>query len=306
MSDMTRRQFMGAAATVAGVSVLPQRAARPEAGAPRIRFGVFADVQYCDCDPGPTRYYREALGKAEACVSAFNAQDLAFVVHLGDAIDRDFVSFDTIVPVFSGLKATGYQVLGNHDYAVDAEKKAEVHARLGMPDRWYAFIHGDWRFVVLDGNDLSLHGRRPGEPEHTEAQALLKAAQERKAPQAQLWNGGIGARQLAWLEGELQDAEAKGQKVVVICHYPVFPENPHNLWNDAELMEAVERHACVKAWFNGHNHAGNYGEHNGVHYVTFKGVVETPDTSAHALVEISAAEIHIQGFGREPDRVLSL
>jgi predicted phosphodiesterase len=297
---------MGAAATVAGASLLPEVAAQAAAEEALFRFGVFADVQYCDCDPAGTRYYREALAKAQACVEAFNEQDLAFVIHLGDAIDRDFASFDSVMPAFYRLKALRYQVLGNHDYAVEAEKKIEVPGRMGMPGRWYDFSHGAWRFVVLDGNDLSLHGRRPDEAEHAEAQAMLTKVKERQAPQGQMWNGGIGAAQLAWLEETLRDAGEKNERVLIFCHYPVFPENAHNLWNDLELMEVVDRHACVKAWFNGHNHAGNYGERNGVHYLTLQGVVETPDTTAYAEVVVHESSLEVIGRGREETRTLKL
>ncbi len=60
------------------------------------------------------------------------------------------------------------------------------------------------------------------------------------------------------------------------------------------------------AYFNGHNHAGNYVERDGIHYVNFHGMVDTPDSSAFAIVEIAGDRLEIQGFGREPSHSLTL
>jgi hypothetical protein len=56
---------------------------------------------------------------------------------------------------------------------------------------------------------------------------------------------------------------------------------------------------------NGHNHAGNYGEKNGVHYLTLKGMVNT-DTTSYAVVGLSETQVKISGCGREVSRKLSL
>ncbi|MHB8970576.1 MAG: metallophosphoesterase [Pirellulaceae bacterium] len=100
-------------------------------------FGVVADAQYCDAEPGGTRYYRASAKKLADCVEAFNQLDLAFIIHLGDLIDRDTHSYEVMVPIYSRLKAPHYHVLGNHDFSVAADKVNEVAALLGMQDRYY-------------------------------------------------------------------------------------------------------------------------------------------------------------------------
>ncbi len=57
---------------------------------------------------------------------------------------------------------------------------------------------------------------------------------------------------------------------------------------------------------NGHNHAGDYAAKRGLHFVTFRGMVETGDTSAGAVVSLADDRIIIDGFGREPDRTLKI
>jgi len=305
---INRREFLAlAAGGAAGLAVLPgARAQEAAAGQPLFSFGALADIQYCDCDPSGSRYYRNSPEKAAACVEDFNGEDLAFVVQLGDFIDRELVSFDIVLPIYDELGAPHYHVLGNHDFSVAPGEKAQVLGKLGLAKRYYDFAHGGWRFIVLDGNDLSLHGRAEGSEEHAAAKEMLAGVEERGAPNAQTWNGGFSAGQVAWLETTLADASKQGERAILFCHFPVFPENAHNLWNDGEVMALLESHACVAAYINGHNHAGNYGEKSGVHYLTLQGMVETPDTSAYSVIEVHEDQLRVVGHGREPSRTLGL
>lgn len=59
-------------------------------------------------------------------------------MHLGDFIDRDWKSFDVVVPIYDQLKAPHYHVLGNHDFSVAENKKVEVPKRLGLTSRYIA------------------------------------------------------------------------------------------------------------------------------------------------------------------------
>ncbi len=52
------------------------------------RFGAVADCQYCNAT-SKVRKYSQSPAKLTACVEHYNKLDLAFVVHLGDFIDRD-------------------------------------------------------------------------------------------------------------------------------------------------------------------------------------------------------------------------
>lgn len=81
---------------------------------------------------------------------------------------------------------------------------------------------------------------------------------------AQTWNGGISNEQLTWLRGVLDKAAQTNEKVVVFSHMPVYPKNNHNVWNDDEVIKELEAAGNVVDYFNGHNHAGNYGVKNGI------------------------------------------
>lgn len=291
---------------LAGSAALLARRARAQ-DAP-LRFGVIADPQYADAPPNTKmgRYYANSLDKLAAAIETLNGQDLRFVVTLGDAIDRDFASYERILPLYEKLRHETRFVLGNHDFEVGAEHLGQVVGRLGMPGPYYDFAVSGVRFVVLDGNDVSLFAPPQGDPRWQLAQARLAAAKAAGLPNAKPWNGSLGEAQRTWLERTLQAARAAGERVVVLNHYPVLPDNPHNLWDSNEIVALLARFPNVVAYFNGHNHAGNYGQAHGIHFVNFRGMVDTPDTSAFAVVEISGDRLDIRGYGREPSRALPL
>ena len=303
----TRREFLR---TVAGGTACFAAGGRlvfgGEAPAADLAFGVMADCQYLDADPRGVRHYRASLKKLEAAVAHLNTMDLAFVIHLGDFIDGDFDSFDAVGPIYAKLKMPKYHALGNHDFAVAAEKKAEVPSRMGMPARYYDFAVKGWRFIVLDGNDISMISRSSGSDEYQQAQAMCKELKQRKAPNAYSWNGAVGSKQMSWLKERLATATKAGEKAVTFCHFPVFPANAHNLWNDLEVIKTIESYDCVVAYMNGHNHAGNYGVKNGVHYVTVAGMVDTPDANAYGCVEAKRKGLKLVGQGRVASREMAI
>lgn len=271
-----------------------------------IRFGVIADCQYADAPSTGTRFYRRSLEKLRRAVDEMNSRDLDFVIHLGDFIDRDFTSFDRVLPIFQGCRAPTYHVLGNHDFAVADALKARVPEKLDLPQTYYQFACRGWRLIVLDGNDVSLQAHGKGSPAYRAAARMLERLQATKAPNAQSWNGALGRVQLDWLEAALDQADQAGERAIVFCHFPVYPPSEHNLWNANDVMEILQRHASVVAYLCGHNHAGNYAMKDGIHYVTMPGMVETPNTTAYAVIRAAAHQLVIDGRGRVNRRELTL
>lgn len=109
------------------------------------------------------------------------------------------------------------------------------------------------------------------------------------------------------LEHASTDKAAKtNEKVIVFAHMPVYPENTHNVWNADAVIKELEAAGNVVAYFNGHNHAGNYAMKNGIHYVNLKGMVETADTTSYSIIQVYKDHLDIDGFGREQDRVLNI
>jgi predicted phosphodiesterase len=267
----------------------------------KFSFGAIADCQYCSGPNRGSRHYSSSAKKLHQCVEELNSHDLKFVIHLGDFIDRDYASFDKVLPIYQSLKMPAYHALGNHDFDVADKWKAKVPERMGMKSKYYDFSIEDWRFIVLDGNDVSFHAYPKDSSEYREAEVYYRENKIR-SPR---WNGAVGEKQLTWMQEVLRGAEKKGEQVVLYCHFPVYPADPHNLWNAKEVISILETFSCVKAYINGHNHKGKYGQKNGIHYLTLKGMVET-ESNAYSIIGIFQDRIKVIGYGRESDRVLPI
>jgi len=271
---------------------------------PTLTFGVIADPQYADQPARGQRHYRESLGKLKRAIDDLNQHHLDFVVTLGDVIDADFTSFKAIMPLYRALKAPHQLVLGNHDFDVADQDKGKVMQAMGMPKAYYSETHGPWRFIYLDGTEVSTYRYPADDPRTSAAEQRVEQLKKQTIKQAHPWNGAISEDQMTWLKNELVAASSANQQVIVFCHYPVYPVDGHNLWNAEEVVELISQYPNVKAYMNGHHHKGNYGEHKGCHYVNFKGMVETKDASAYAVVSCFHDRIEVDGFETEPDRKL--
>lgn len=307
---LTRRNFLLTSATGSAACLLhplaPQTAQAANEEKPLFSVGLIADAQYTDAEPGGIRYYRNSIAKLATAVKDINADQVDFSIHLGDLIDREFSSFDDILEPLRELKNPVYQILGNHDFAVSEDKKPEVAGKIGIKETYYAFSKSGFRFIFLDGTELSTFAHPEGSPIHQEATAMLTEFQAKKRKNAQDWNSAIGPKQVAWLKKQLAQTAKADEKAIVSCHYPILPDNVHNLWNDQEMLTLMGQHSnTVIAWLNGHNHAGNYEQHNGVHYVTVQGMVDTADTNAYATLDVLPNALRIRGHGRVPSRLLT-
>ncbi len=273
-------------------------------GKPLRTLGLIADLQYADKEAWNTRFYRNSLSKLAAALKAFKGMDLDACVNLGDLIDQDWKSFDPVLKLLGRSRRRFLHVLGNHDFEVAAEFKARVATRLGGRHRYREVRLGEFCVLVLDTNEVSTYAYPESSRQTAEARGILARLTAAHALNAQPWNGAVGPQQLAWLERACQRAERAGQKVIILAHHPVLPDNPHNTWNAADMLEVLARHRNIVAWFNGHNHQGAFGAYEGVPCVTFKGMVETADQNAFAVVKLYADRLELIGYGREVSRDL--
>lgn len=117
-------------------------------------------------------------------------------------------------------------------------------------------------------------------------------------------NGAVSEEQLDWLEHELHDSDGKHEIVFVFGHAGLH----HNscgwdsiLWNYDQILNCFNRHSCVVAYFNGHAHNFGYAVDNGIHFISFHGVIETaPDVDAFATISIHSDTMIVDGRGVEP------
>jgi hypothetical protein len=307
-TSASRRAFLAAACLA---SLLTAFALQPEE--PRFRFGIVADVQYADKPARGKRHYNESSEKLRACVADFKQRELAFAANLGDSIDgycldADEVDSDPeksvadlamIAGVFRQLTCPVRHVLGNHCLSVP---RPTLLKELGLKSSYYEFAREGWRFLVLDGMDVS-YKSPAGSKQAKEAKARLA-----KNPKLSKYAGALGQEQMAWLKKQLADAAKQKQRVIVFCHHPVLAAASSAsaiLWNATEVEAALVQSGCVVAWINGHDHKGGYAFANGIHHLTVQGMVESPTGgNSYAIATVFAGRIVIKGIGTTPTRML--
>ncbi len=266
------------------------------AAEPIFKFGVIADIQYCDEDSRGNRYYRNSLQKLEEAADGLNKEQVRFTVNLGDLVECDAAqTLPAVLERLAGFENPVYNTTGNHDHwGVDDHKW--LFKMAGMPAAYYAFSEGGWRFIVLNTNDVSSYTTMAGEKEFA---AMDKIIRDEKRPVPTSYNGGIGKKQMRWLERELRKAERRGMNVLLFSHHPLYGVPGLNALNDVEIVALLSKYrGTVRGAIAGHHHDGAFATHNGIPFVTTEGMVETEVGNAYGVVSVYHDSIEFEGRGR--------
>ena len=283
--SISRRDFlvMGQAAAlpfVLGSCSIP----KSSKGNPTLTFGIIADLHYADRDTWNTRWYRDSAGKLEECISVMNETHPAFLIELGDFIDKadketETVYLRTINGVFKKFRGRRYHVLGNHDTATFS--KQEFLELAGARKSYYYFDSGDYRFIVLDGN-------------------FKRDGSDYNAGNFDWRETYIPKLQQEWLTAALKDA--RNRQAIVFVHQNLNDEtNDHGVKNAPEVRRILESAENVSAVFQGHDHSGGFHQVNGIPYFTLRAAVEGSglENNAFALVTINKGKIEVRGYGKQ-------
>lgn len=288
------------------------------------KFGIICDCQYTDADSdvgdggvralsygvaGNTvsvvrnRQYRQSLAKLDRAIASFNSEKTNFVFHLGDLADRSIEDYHPVRQSLSRATMPVHQVIGNRDYlACGGDSQAVCH-ELGLATPSYSFVHGKTRFIILDSNELGIINTKPDTPARRQAEDYIESLQRQEIIYAHPSNGGIGDSQYQWLVGELDEATAQHQSIIVMSHHPLYPLDIHNMLNSSKILQLLSRYP-VTAYMNGHNHAGNYGVQNDTPFITFPGLVEG-QADAYSIAQVTAGSVDITGYGTHSSYSLS-
>ena len=136
-AELLRRASWIGVGTVGAIYVRSPALTQSDAREPQFRFGVIADIQYCDCDTATNfagtevRNYRGTLAQAQDAVALWNSMGVQFVVQLGDLIDgqnaggygaglkfeepQSEQALSRVASALAGSDAPIYHAIGNHE-----------------------------------------------------------------------------------------------------------------------------------------------------------------------------------------------
>lgn len=169
--------------------------------APRLAFGVVADIQFADAEDGHDfggyrrRYYRHSLRLLREAVREWASESppINFVLQLGDSIDGQNArrgeaesALQQVLEVLGQLSVPVHHAWGNHEL-YNFSRARLVHTGLysrpaggsdGPPDTechaYHCSLAPRLRLVVLDSYDTSTLGRDPGSPRYQESLRVLR------------------------------------------------------------------------------------------------------------------------------------
>lgn len=149
------------------------------------RVGIVSDVQYADIKDGHSflgipRYYRASLDGLRRAVLGWQAQSVDFGIQFGDLIDgfnpkdQSEAAMKAVLNEFALLQKPVYHMIGNHCLYNLSRQRLNEHLNIQGVNSYYSFSpHKAWRFVVLDGYDVSMLGWPEEHPLHRQAKAIL-------------------------------------------------------------------------------------------------------------------------------------
>lgn len=298
---------------------------------PLFSFGVISDVQYADIPDGHSflgvpRYYRHSAQVLQRAVNTWNEHKKhKFVVNCGDIVDgfcpkdKSLEAVQKVLEEFNKFNGPVYHMIGNHClYNLPRNKLITL---LKIPCThgcaYYDFSPTpEYRFVVLDGYDISAIGWPQDHPKALEAFQFLREKNpniDKNSPvglvglekRFLMFNGAVGKEQLEWLDGVLRDSTKEEQKVIICCHLPLDPNAAAPealLWNYGEVMDVIHRYNCVKVCLAGHDHKGGYSvDSHGIYHRVLEAALECPPgTSAFGHVDVYCDRLLLLGTDRMP------
>lgn len=210
-----------------------------------LKFGIITDLHFYNAG------VPDVQSRLEVFLKAAEEADVDFVIQLGDFcfIGEPSTEF---IETWEMYPRDKYNVLGNHD--MDICSKEEFMAAIDMPERYYSFERGDWKFLVLDANNLkdSPHKYIPY------ANSNYYVASNKRAF--------VDPEQIEWLKTELANTDKK----CIIFSHQSLEKTVNNRTEIQQVLEDANESAGYKkvvAAFSGHDHTSYKKEINGISYV---------------------------------------
>ena len=174
----------------------------------------------------------------------------------------------------AGLSPRSATNMANHSGAT-----GEFNEKYGDAEFYAVRCCPGWRLVVLDPFQNAVIGSEEGSEAWSRSFEFLRSKnkniQDANALKGGGWfeglprrlknfvpyNGGFGEPQLRWLQEELSDADACGDRVVLLTHVIIHPaacDGSTMAWDYEKALRLCQGHPCVAAVLAGHDHKGGY------------------------------------------------
>jgi alkaline phosphatase len=233
-----------------------------------------------------------------ACVEAMHAWPADLMIQMGDLVNGRFVLggmlvdaaripaiLETVDAVYAHFTGPRYYVLGNHDL-FDLTKDAFLE-RVAAEQTFLSFDAGSYHIVILD-----VQSRADGSD---------------RAHEFWYMPGFLPPQQLDWLRADLAEHDAP----TIVCLHQRLDLDYHvehggpEVTNHLEVRDLLVEDGDVIAVFQGHDHEGGYSRIDGIHYVTFRSLMDrtggVPPTWAHVTLDPDQKVIRIVGEGEQED-----
>jgi serine/threonine-protein phosphatase CPPED1 len=204
----------------------------------------FTFVQLCDPQLGFGGYDHD-LGAFRQAVRQINAIRPDFVLICGDLVNTpDEKSFADFNRIRADISAPCYYAVGNHDAGNNPTIESLEYFRKLIGKDYYSFEHKGYTFVIIN---------------------------------TQLWKAPIekeSEKQDAWIKTTLEGASRKGSQIFVVCHSPLFLDNPEEaeqyfnipVEKRREVLTLFEKSGVV-AVLGGHTHSLIVNNYKGIQMV---------------------------------------
>ena len=270
-----------------------------------IRFAVIGDCHHSYKENYGNRDCLGANKRLGEILDILNERELDFVFSMGDLGDGHVIEeAPAVLETFAKSKYPVKYAIGNHDLC----RRSDVeHAELiGMPGVNYEFAMGGYRFIVLNPFERSRYSRV-----EEDKKFYWDFRKNNPDVPVQEWPGFFRESTWSWLESTLDEAQAKGENVVIFCHVPALsdacarPEgDPGYHHPTARLVEydrmltLMDKYKNIRAYIAGHYHPGGLVIRKGVMHKTVRSVCDHHFPTA-CIVVADAERIKIDGIGME-------
>lgn len=234
-------------------------------------------------------------------VSLINQKKATATLFLGDLAEQDENLFFSAIFHLNCLQMPLFTLAGDKDFSLFPDNPQEAISALMMNNSYYCETFSfsekeQWKLIFLDGGKVSLFAWKKDSIPYNYAKNQLK-----KYPNASPKSGALGDEQRFWLEKELDRATALNEKVIILCHFPLLPEQGTPLWDHQAVYETIKNQPCLKGWISDSETPGLIKQGK----LFFLGLKRLGKNDPNfLLLKIFSEKIEVEGFGEEESWII--